>query len=230
MKPLVVIPARGGSKGLPGKNIKPLLGKPLIHYTIEAARQVFEDSQIMVSTDDESIKETVEQLGLKVPFIRPSELATDNSTSFEVLMHAIQYAETNQYYPDTLILLQPTSPLRNNIHIKEALQLFQKEVEMVVSVKETTSNPYYVLFEENENGFLDKSKMGNFTRRQDCPKVWEYNGAIYIINVQSLKNDGHLNFEKVMKYEMKKEHSVDIDTEMDWMIAEYFLNKQNENS
>jgi N-acylneuraminate cytidylyltransferase len=223
MKPLVVIPARGGSKGLPGKNIKPLLGKPLIHYTIEAARQVFEDSQIMVSTDDESIKETVEQLGLKVPFIRPSELATDNSTSFEVLMHAIQYAETNQYYPDTLILLQPTSPLRNNIHIKEALQLFQKEVEMVVSVKETTSNPYYVLFEENENGFLDKSKMGNFTRRQDCPKVWEYNGAIYIININSLKKQNSLNFNKVIKYEMDERSSVDIDTEMDWMIAEYIL-------
>jgi len=223
MKPLVVIPARGGSKGLPGKNIKPLLGKPLIHYTIEAARQIFEDSQIMVSTDDESIKETVEQLGLKVPFIRPSELATDNSTSFEVLMHAIQYAETNQYYPDTLILLQPTSPLRNNIHIKEALQLFQKEVEMVVSVKETTSNPYYVLFEENENGFLDKSKMGNFTRRQDCPKVWEYNGAIYIIDIQSLKKQNSLNFNKVIKYEMDERSSVDIDTEMDWMIAEYIL-------
>jgi CMP-N,N'-diacetyllegionaminic acid synthase len=223
MKPLVIIPARGGSKGLPGKNIKPLLGKPLIHYTIEAARQVFEDSQIMVSTDDESIKETVEQLGLKVPFIRPSELATDHSTAFEVLMHAIQYAETNQYYPDTLILLQPTSPLRNNIHIKEALQLFQKEVEMVVSVKETTSNPYYVLFEENENGFLDKSKMGNFTRRQDCPKVWEYNGAIYIIDIQSLKKQNSLNFNKVIKYEMDERSSVDIDTEMDWMIAEYIL-------
>ena len=230
MKPLVVIPARGGSKGLPGKNIKKLMGKPLIHYTIEAARTLFSDEQIIVSTDDLDIKSCAEQTGLNVPFIRPAELATDTASTIEVLLHALKVSEANQYVPDALILLQPTSPLRNSQHIKEAMNLFNETIDMVVSVKETESNPYYVLFEENENGFLKKSKAGNFNRRQDCPKVWEYNGAIYIINVQTLKNVGHLNFEKVMKYEMKKEHSVDIDTEMDWMIAEYFLNKQNENS
>lgn len=230
MKPLVVIPARGGSKGLPGKNIKKLMDKPLIHYTIEAARTLFSDEQIIVSTDDLDIKSCAEQTGLNVPFIRPAELATDTASTIEVLLHALKVSEANQYVPDALILLQPTSPLRNSKHIKEAMNLFNETIDMVVSVKETESNPYYVLFEENENGFLKKSKAGNFNRRQDCPKVWEYNGAIYIINVQSLKNVGHLNFEKVMKYEMKKEHSVDIDTEMDWMIAEYFLNKQNENS
>jgi CMP-N,N'-diacetyllegionaminic acid synthase len=230
LKPLVVIPARGGSKGLPGKNIKKLMGKPLIHYTIEAARTLFSDEQIIVSTDDLDIKSCAEQTGLNVPFIRPAELATDTASTIEVLLHALKVSEANQYVPDALILLQPTSPLRNSQHIEEAMNLFNETIDMVVSVKETESNPYYVLFEENENGFLKKSKAGNFTRRQDCPKVWEYNGAIYIINVQSLKNVGHLNFDKVMKYEMKKEHSVDIDTEMDWMIAEYFLNKQNENS
>ncbi len=230
MKPLVVIPARGGSKGLPGKNIKKLMDKPLIQYTIEAARTLFSDEQIIVSTDDLDIKSCAEQTGLNVPFIRPAELATDTASTIEVLLHALKVSEANKYVPDTLILLQPTSPLRNSKHIKEAMDLFNETIDMVVSVKETESNPYYVLFEENEKGFLKKSKAGNFTRRQDCPKVWEYNGAIYIINVQSLNNVGHLNFEKVMKYEMKKEHSVDIDTEMDWMIAEYFLNKQNENS
>jgi len=230
LKPLVVIPARGGSKGIPGKNIKPLLGKSLIHYTIEAAREVFEDSYICVSTDDLEIKTCVEQKGLQIPFLRPAELATDQATTIDVLLHAIEYAEQNQYYPDTLILLQATSPLRNSSHIKEALQLYSENIDMVVSVKETQSNPYYVLFEENEKGFLKKSKEGNFTRRQDCPKVWEYNGAIYIINIQSLKKYTHLNFEKVIKYEMKNEYSVDIDTEMDWMIAGYFLNRQNENS
>jgi CMP-N,N'-diacetyllegionaminic acid synthase len=230
LKPLVVIPARGGSKGLPGKNIKKLMGKPLIHYTIEAARTLFSDEQIIVSTDDLDIKSCAEQTGLNVPFIRPAELATDTASTIEVLLHALKVSEANQYVPDALILLQPTSPLRNSQHIEEAMNLFNETIDMVVSVKETESNPYYVLFEENENGFLKKSKAGNFTRRQDCPKVWEYNGAIYIINVQSLKNVGHLNFDKVIKYEMKKEHSVDIDTEMDWLIAEYFLNKQNENS
>lgn len=230
MKPLVIIPARGGSKGLPGKNIKKLMGKPLINYTIEAARTIFEDEQIIVSTDDLDIKSCVEQIGLKVPFIRPSEFSTDTATTIDVLIHALNFSEANQYFPDVLILLQPTSPLRNAQHIKEALSFYNESIDMIVSVKETESNPYYVLFEDNESGYLIKSKAGNFTRRQDCPKVWEYNGAIYIINVQSLKKHGQINFEKVMKYEMEKEHSVDIDTEMDWMIAEYFLKKQNENS
>lgn len=225
MKPLVVIPARGGSKGLPGKNIKKLMGKPLIHYTIEAARALFRDEQIIVSTDDLDIKSCAEQTGLNVPFIRPAELATDTASTVEVLLHALKVSEDNQYEPDTLILLQPTSPLRNAQHIKEAMNLFTETIDMVVSVKETESNPYYVLFEENENGLLKKSKAGNFTRRQDCPKVWEYNGAIYIINIKSLKQKRNINFEKVVKYEMKREHSIDIDTEVDWLITEVYLSK-----
>lgn len=225
MKPLVVIPARGGSKGLPGKNIKKLMGKPLIHYTIEAARALFSDEQIIVSTDDLDIKSCAEQTGLNVPFIRPAELATDTASTVEVLLHALKVSEDNQYEPDTLILLQPTSPLRNAQHIKEAMNLFTETIDMVVSVKETESNPYYVLFEENENGLLKKSKAGNFTRRQDCPKVWEYNGAIYIINIKSLKQKRNINFEKVVKYEMKREHSIDIDTEVDWLITEVYLSK-----
>ncbi len=230
MKPLVVIPARGGSKGLPGKNIKKLMGKPLIHYTIEAARALFSDEQIIVSTDDLDIKSCAEQTGLNVPFIRPAELATDTASTVEVLLHALKVSEDNHYEPDTLILLQPTSPLRNAQHIKEAMNLFTENIDMVVSVKETESNPYYVLFEENENGLLKKSKTGNFTRRQDCPKVWEYNGAIYIIDIQSLKKQSNLNFNNIIKYEMDENSSIDIDTEIDWMIAEYLLHKQNENS
>nr|MBA3900563.1 acylneuraminate cytidylyltransferase family protein [Bacteroidota bacterium] len=180
MKPLVVIPARGGSKGVPGKNIKPLAGKPLIYYTIEAARELFSDELIVVSTDDLQITKVVEETGLIVPFLRPSDLATDTATTYDVLLHTIRFSEENGYTPDTLILLQPTSPFRNGRHIKEALKLYHNGLDMVVSVKETKSNPYYVLFEEDEQGFLRKSKTGNFTRRQDCPKVWEYNGAIYI--------------------------------------------------
>ena len=153
MKPLVTIPARGGSKGIPGKNIKELNGKPLIQYTIEAAREIFSDEVICVSTDDIKIKEVVESMGLFVPFIRPPELATDTTGTYEVLLHAIQYYEKNGYQPDTLILLQPTSPFRTATHIKEAIKLYTPGVQMVVSVKETKSNPYYVLFEEDEKGY-----------------------------------------------------------------------------
>jgi N-acylneuraminate cytidylyltransferase len=228
MQPLVVIPARGGSKGVPRKNIRELNGKPLIYYTIEAAREVFKDEHIIISTDDMEIKEVVEKTGLKVPFLRPKELATDEAGTQDVLKHAIKYSEDNGYAPDTLILLQPTSPFRTAEHINAALDLYQDNLDMVVSVKETKSNPYYVLFEENEDGFLSKSKEGDFSRRQDVPKVWEYNGAIYIINVNSLKLRNMHQLERIVKYEMTENSSHDIDDLLDWKIAEILSRKRSE--
>ena len=223
MKPLIVIPARGGSKGVPRKNIKVLGDKPLIQYTIDAAKDVFDDEFICVSTDDFEIKSVVEQLGLKVPFLRPNELASDTAGTYEVLLHAISYYESKGYFPDTLILLQPTSPFRTSAHIKEALKLYHESIDMVVSVKETKANPYYILFEEDRNGYLKKTKEANFTRRQDCPKVWEYNGAIYIINVKALKEKTISQFTKVCKFDMDETSSHDIDTLLDWRIAEIIL-------
>jgi N-acylneuraminate cytidylyltransferase len=222
MKPLVVIPARGGSKRLPGKNIMLLNGKPLIHYTIEAAREVFDDSIICVSTDEEEIKRVSEETGLKVPFLRPKELATDTADSRGVLLHAYEYyKEVKGYEADVIILLQPTSPLRNSTHIKEAFELYHNGLDMVVSVKETDSSPYFVLYEENNEGYLEKSKKGNFTRKQDAPKVWELNGAIYVMNIASLKKWHLKDFEKVVSYIMKPQESIDVDTEIDW----YVINK-----
>jgi len=226
MKPLVLIPARGGSKGIPGKNIKPLGGKPLIQYTIEAARALFSDEIICVSTDDAKIRETVVALGLHVPFLRPDELATDTAGSYEVMLHAINYYENKGYMPDVLVLLQPTSPFRSSKHIERALALYRNDIEMVVSVKETTSNPYYVLFEENGDGYLEKSKEATFTRRQDCPTVWEINGAIYVINVESLKSKNISNFKRILKSPMDAADSVDIDTPLDWDFAEFLMSKK----
>lgn len=223
MKPLVVIPARGGSKGIPRKNIKLLGGKPLIQYTIEAARELFDDAVICVSTDDKDIISVVEGLGLKVPFIRPASLAGDLAGTYEVLLHAIEHYEKFVYSPDILILLQPTSPFRTGQHIKEAIQLFDDSCEMVVSVKETKANPYYVLKEEDLNGWLVKSKEGNFIRRQDIPKVYELNGAIYIIDIAALKAKPLHNFIKVRKYEMNEINSHDIDSDIDWKLAEIIL-------
>lgn len=226
MKPLVLITARGGSKGVPGKNIKLLGGKPLIQYTIDAARALFSDEIICVSTDDIKIKDTVESLGLNVPFLRPDELATDTAGSYEVMLHAIHFYESKGYQPDVLVLLQPTSPFRSSKHIESALALYRNDIDMVVSVKETASNPYYVLFEENNDGFLEQSKNSNFTRRQDCPKVWEFNGAIYIINIDSLKSENISNFKRILKSPMDVADSVDIDTPLDWDFAEFLLAKK----
>lgn len=220
MKPLIVIPARGGSKGIPRKNVKPLRGKPLIQYTTDAAREIFPDDIICVSTDDFEIKNIVESSGLKVPFVRPADLATDTAATYDVLLHALNFYEKVEYLADTLILLQPTSPFRTSKHIREAIEHTPRDYEMLVSVKETSSNPYYVLFEEDEEGYLHKSKQGNFTRRQDCPKVWEYNGAIYIINVDALKQKPIHQFTRVKKYVMDDLSSHDIDTVFDWKIAE----------
>lgn len=223
MQPLVIIPARGGSKGVPRKNIKLLDGKPLIYYTIDAAREIVEDKHICVTTDDDEFIECVEKYGLKVPFKRPNELATDTSSTEEVIKHALSYYENKGIHYDKIIILQPTSPFRKGKHIKEALALFNTNIEMVVSVKETKSNPYYVLFEESAKGFLEKSKSGNFTRRQDCPKVWEYNGAIYIINTKSLLDKSISQFEKVIKYEMDEKSSIDIDSILDFEFAAFLL-------
>ena len=223
MKPLVIIPARGGSKGLPGKNIKQLNDKPLIHYTIEAARAVFPDDLICVSTDDNNIKVCAEETGLLVPFIRPADLASDTAGSQEVLLHAIDYYTKKGLDFDVVVLLQVTSPLRSAEHIKEAMHLYSADLDMVVSVKKTDANPYYALKEENEQGFLQPSKQGSFTRRQDCPEVYELNGAIYFINRQSLQEKGLAGFGKIKKYLMDKKSSVDIDDIIDFQLAELLL-------
>ncbi|MCZ2845030.1 MAG: acylneuraminate cytidylyltransferase family protein [Candidatus Bathyarchaeota archaeon] len=224
---MIVIPARGGSKGIPGKNIRMLEGKPLIQYTLEAARKLVPDNQIIVSTDNQEIKEVVEELGLPVPFLRPPQLATDTSGTYEVLLHALDFYEKNNPAPDKIVLLQPTSPFRNEEHIKEALNLYEDSLDMIVSVKETTSNPYYVLREENEEGFLVKSKKGTFKRRQDCPKVWEINGAIYVINPASLRKMPIDRFSRIRKFEMDEFSSHDLDTRLDWLLAEIMVKDFN---
>lgn len=227
-KSLVIIPARGGSKGVPKKNIKYLGKKPLIHYTIKAARELFSDDQIIVSTDCLEIKSVVEKLGLFVPFLRPKELATDNAGTHEVILHAIGFFESQGNEISEIILLQPTSPFRTDAHLKEALELYNSNIDMVVSVKETQSNPYYVLKEENINGFLESSKKGNYIRRQDCPKVYELNGAIYIVNPDSIKKSSMNEFKRVKKYLMDEYSSHDIDTQMDFSFAEFL--KTNKSS
>ena len=143
MKALVIIPARGGSKGIPHKNIKPLNGKPLIHYTIDVARGIASDEDICVSTDDADIIKCVEEYGLKVPFVRPAELATDTAGTYEVLIHALDFYEKQGKTYDVVLLLQNTSPFRTVQHVKEALELYRPDIDMVVSVNETKTNPYY---------------------------------------------------------------------------------------
>ena len=227
MKSLIVIPARGGSKGIPHKNIKPLAGKPLIYYTIDVARQFTTDDNICVTTDDPEIIKCVEDYGLNVPFVRPAELATDTCGSNEVIQHAYKFFADKGVKYDTVILLQPTSPFRKIEFVKGAVDLYDDSMDMVTSVAPAACNPYYDGYEEGEDGFMYVSKyIGDIKRRQDAPKVWQWNGAVYVINPKSLMEKGMGAFTKVKKYVMPEEYSVDLDTMLDWKYAEFIIKEK----
>ena len=225
MKVLHIIPARGGSKNIPNKNIKKLHGKRLIYYSIDAAREVASDKDICVSTDSDKIKSIVEDYGLSVPFIRPKEISDDKAPTSEVIKHAYDFYLNHGIRYDVISILQPTSPFRKGSHIKEAMQLYDDEIDMVVGVFKTKSNPYFVLYEENDQGFLEKSKKGHFTRRQDCPQVYQINGAIYLLNCKSIDNFLIGDIKKIKAYLMDDIFSIDIDKRLDWEFAEFILKK-----
>ena len=231
MSILFLIPARGGSKGIPNKNIIKLYSKPLIGYTIEAclkASKIF-DSEICVSTDSSDIKKIAEDFGIKVPFLRPDVLSTDTASSEQVILHALDWYQKKGINFDFLVLLQPTSPLRKFCHIVEAINLFlensQNRIDMAVSVKISKANPYFNLYEENDNGLLTKTIKSSYTRRQDCPKTFEYNGAIYVINIDSLREKSIIDFDKIKKYVMDEVSSLDLDETEDLLLCEYYLQK-----
>lgn len=227
MKALYIIPARGGSKGIPHKNIKPLAGKPLIMYSIDVARALASDTDICVSTDDEAIARVATEAGLEVPFLRPAHLSTDTAGSREVMLHAVEYYRSLGREYDTIVLLQPTSPLRTAEDVRGCIELYNDRIDMVVSVKPAASNPYYNCFETDSNGFLHISKGdGLYIRRQDAPKAWEFNGAVYVINIESLKAMPMGKFARRVMYEMPTERSIDLDTPADWAIAEYLINNR----
>jgi N-acylneuraminate cytidylyltransferase len=183
------------------------------------------DDNICVSTDNDEIIEVVEDYGLKVPFKRPDNIATDTSTTNDVLLHAIDFYESRKIFYDVLILLQPTSPLRNPTHIKEALKLYTNDIDMVVSVKESHASS--VLCAENEDGFLELCFNKTAKRRQDMQSFYEYNGAVYIINIKRLKDKGLGGFTKKKKYIMDEFSSIDIDLPLDWIIVESILKNQD---
>ena len=226
MKTLFLIPARGGSKGIPHKNIKELNGKPLIYYSIEVARALADDRDICVSTDDPEIIACTEKTGLHVPFVRPAHLADDTASTNDVIVHALEfYASERKTVYDNIVLLQPTSPLRTAAQVREALALYRHEIDMVVSVRENRSS--VVLFRENDQGFLEHAfDVSRGVRRQDAAELYEYNGAIYVINAASLLEKGMGGFRRIVKYVMPEASSPDIDSLLDWKLCEILLRDQ----
>lgn len=218
---LVIITARGGSKGIPGKNIKLLCGKPLLCYSIDAARAIAPDERICLTTDSVEIAQVAEEYGLSVPFMRPAELATDTASSDSVLKHALAWYDDAGVKVDAIVHLQPTSPFRTKEQLIEALALYDDSVDMVVSVSESSANPYYDCYEEDADGFLRLSK-GEVrpVNRQAAPKIWQTNGSIYVINPHSLRTKPMTAFTRQRKFVMDKLYSIDLDTMVDWKLAE----------
>lgn len=229
MKIVGLITARGGSKSIPEKNIKPLAGKPLIAWTIEVALQCKDFSQVIVSTDDEKIADISRQWGAKVPFTRPVEFSKDNSSHISVVLHAIQWLKEKEHCrPDYIMLLQPTSPLRTVEDIQAAIKLVKEhQAVAVVSVCEAAKHPYK-MYKLTENGTLEyfiPSDIG-YLYRQALPKVYEENGAIYLNKCSSLLQDKTFLPKGTFPYIMPEERSIDIDTYWDLYIADLVLRSQ----
>lgn len=220
---IALIPARAGSKGIPNKNIKNFVGKPLISWTIETALASKCFSQIIVSTDSKAISDTAQKYGAQVPFIRKSELSTDNSTVMEVSLDLISYLDKKNSQFDTFTVLQPTSPLRDVIDIISANKLMsENDIHAVVSVSPSPIHPQYIK-KINSNGYLsfyDKSQT-KVKRRQDMEPVYHDNGSIYMIRTKVLTNQKTWFPSKTVPLVIPNERSVDIDTPDDFKDAEF---------
>lgn len=227
MSILAVIPARGGSKGVPEKNIRELNGIPLIAHTILAAKKVNRLSKVIVSTDSEKIAEVSRHYGAEVPFIRPDYLATDTASSIDVVMHTIEYFKQTRVEFNDLILLQPTSPLRDEGDIDNSLDLYLgNKCDSVVSVCEAETNPYLFKRIDDEGTLHDFIAHDNkHMRRQDMPKLYRLNGAIYITSVRLLEEKRSFYGNVVLPYIMNSFKSIDIDNEIDFELAELFMKR-----
>lgn len=228
---MAVIPARGGSKGIPRKNLVLLCGKPLIQYTIDSAKNSKLISRIILSSDDDEIIEYCKKQGIEVPFKRPAELAKDDTLSIDVVTHLIKHIkETESYTPDLVILLQPTSPLRTSKHIDDAILLLERTgADSVVSVVEVPHqySPLSIMEIKNERlvSFLQSEKIKIYNR-WNKPKVYARNGAaVYATRYTTIVKYNNFFGEDCRPLIMKPEESVDVDTIFDLKLAEFLFDK-----
>jgi CMP-N-acetylneuraminic acid synthetase len=226
-KLLAIIPARGGSKRLPKKNILNLVNKPLIVWTIEAALDSKYIDKVIVSTDDKDIADISEQYGATIPFIRPSKLATDETPSIDVILHAADFFKKNDY--DYVVLLQPTSPLRTSKHIDESIELLDaKNADAIISVCKMDHSPLWSNTLEkdgNMKGFLQDDILNK--RSQDLDIYYRLNGAIYICNINKIKEERSFFLkDNIFAYKMNRKSSIDIDNEIDFKLAKVLLDSE----
>lgn len=233
MKTICVISARGGSRGLPGKNIRPMLGKPLIVWSIEQALLTPEIDRVVVSTDSEEIAEIARAAGAETPFLRPDYLSNSEAGKFGVFKHALQacedfYSEQYNLYVD----LDCTSPLRDVSDISACIAMFHERkkygVDCVFSICEARKNPYFNLLEADERGALKVSKKlpGTIVRRQDAPAVFEHVASIYALDPAYIRSAGYLVDGHTEGYDIGSEKSLDVDSDFDFLLIEYLMKRK----
>ncbi len=221
-----IIPARGGSKGVPRKNIKPIAGRPLIAYSIGHALQSRYIDRTIVSTDDQEIANISRQYGAEIPFMRPDHLSTDSAPTIDVLRHTVEWLEKNENYGcDIIVLLHATSPLRDVSDIDACIKLLiDKNANNVISVTEAHANPYFNMVEKRTSG-VQLVKKGKFFTRQAAPEIYVINGSVYVWRKATLRKTRKVVMKQSELYTMPRERSVDIDNVLDFRIAEMLLSQ-----
>ena len=230
MKYIALICARGGSKGLPGKNIKPLNGIPLIGWSINIAKQIDRISRVIVSTDSEEIAKIALEYGAEVPFMRPQELALDNSPEWLVWRHAIDYlkeCENEKIF--SLVVLPVTAPLRSIEDVNNCIDEFEKgNADSVITVSEANRNPYFNMIVNDSKGYssLVIQPDKGIVRRQEAPKVFDMTTVAYVVNANFIKNYNGIFEGKVKSVTIPRKRAIDIDNLMDFKIAECLLSQK----
>lgn len=221
MSTICTICARGGSVGVPRKNVRSLLGRPLIAWTIEQAQACAAIDRVVVSTDDDEIAEIAEACGAEVPYRRPAELATSAAGKIPVIEHLIDHLEANGATVTKIIDLDPTSPLRSNDDIYAALDLLDDETDAVITAYRSDKNPYFNMVAEKEPGLFGLVIPSSAASRQAAPAVFAMNASIYVWHRHTL--DRGLWSGRTRMHEMPHERSVDIDSELDFRLVELLL-------
>lgn len=223
MKALGLICARGGSKGLPGKNIRLLAGKPLIAWAIEAAQVVSRITRLVVSTDSLEIAEVARAYGAEVPFMRPAELAQDDSPEWLVWRHALKFIqESDRFYPEVLVSVPTTAPLRLPIDIENCLDEYEKtKPDIVITVTDAHRSPYFNMVKHRSDGHVELVLNSEVTRRQDAPLVYDMTTVAYAARPEFVLAKNSLFEGRVSAVHVPAERALDVDTPFDFKIAEF---------
>ncbi len=219
--------ARGGSKGLPGKNIKMFFGKPLIAWSIEQAKKVKSIHRVIVSTDSNDIAKIAEKFGAEVPFLRPKEISKDDSPEWMAWRHALSFLkETEGGMPEIMISIPATAPLRRVVDIKNCLNLFKKgNVDTVIAITKARRNPYFNIVKKKQNGYIDlvSRPTKKIYRRQDSPLVYDMTTVAFVTDPQFIMQNKSIFNGRVKAVEVPVDVSIDIDSLFDFKMAEFFF-------